>query len=166
MQKKIAAQNEKHQVFFSSLQLELNEIRETLLFLFSFIYDRDKISKIKAAIEINKKETNANAIELVDMTVKKEFANPFNAAFEYGELEHRCDLLKTLFPKDIFPNIETIYADILTDKKTSYNSWTKSCSLYYSKKMQLSVKTELINKYLQSENLLLKETAGYAMQSN
>ncbi len=166
MQKKIVAQKEKYQVFFGSLQLELNEIRETLLFLFSFIYDRDKISKIKAAIEINKKETNANAIELVDMTVKKEFANPFNAAFEYGELEQRCDLLKSLFPKDIFPNIETIYTDILADRKTSYNSWTKSCSLYYSKKMQHFVEKELINKYLQSENLLLKETAGYAVQAN
>ena len=47
MQKKISAQKEEYQVLFKSLQLELHEIRETLLFQFSFIYDRVKISKIK-----------------------------------------------------------------------------------------------------------------------
>ena len=166
MQKKIITQKEEYQVLFKSLQLELNEIRETLLFQFSFIYDRDKISKIKAAIEINKKETNANAIELVDMTVKKEFANPFNAAFEYGDLEHRCDLLKSLFPKDLFPDIDSIFTNILTDKNLCYNSWSKACTLYVSKKIDRQLETQLINKYLDSENLVLKETAGYAIQIN
>ncbi len=166
MQKKLFSQKEKYQALFGSLQLELNTIRETLLFLFSFIYDRQKISKIKAAIEINKKETNANAIELVDMTVKKEFANPFNAVFEHGDLEHRCDLLKSLFPKDLFPDIDAILADILTDKNVSYNSWTKSCSLYISKNPEHRVETQLISRYLQSESHLLKETAGYAVQIN
>jgi HEAT repeat protein len=82
MQKDIRPDNPDYSILIGSLQLELSNIRETLLYLFSFIYDREKISKIKIAIEINKKETRANAIELVDMTLKKEFANPFNAAFE------------------------------------------------------------------------------------
>lgn len=166
MQKQLLPQKEKYHVLFGSLQLELIQMRETLLFLFSFIYDREKISKVKAAIEINKKETNANAIELVDMTVKKEFANPFNAAFEHGDLEYRCDLLKGLFPKNLYPDIETIIADILDDKKTAYNTWTKTCSLYFSKKWDHRVEAALISKYLQSENPLLKETAGYAVQIN
>ena len=135
-------------------------------FQFSFIYDREKISKIKAAIEINKKETNANAIELVDMTVKKEFANPFNAAFEKGDLEHRCDLLKSLFPKDLFPDMDSIFANILADKNLSFNNWSKACSLYVSKKIDHKPETQLIHKYLDSENLVLKETAGYAIQNN
>jgi len=162
MQKNLFPQKERHHIIFGSLQLELHEIRETLLFLFSFLYDRDKISKIKAAIEINKKETNANAIELVDMTIKKEFANPFNAAFEYGDLEHRCALLKNLFPKDLFPDIDTIITEVLTDKKLFYNNWTKTCSLYISRKFEHRVDESLIHKYLHSESLLLKETAGYA----
>lgn len=166
MQQKLVQQKEKYNVLFGSLQLELNQTRETLLFLFAFIYDRQKISKIKAAIEINKKETNANAIELVDMTVKKEFANPFNAAFERGDLEHRCALLKNLFPKDIFTDIEAIISDILADQKIMYNSWTKTCSLYFSKKLEPPIQKQLIDKYLHSENPLLKETAGYAVEIN
>lgn len=166
MQKKVILETEKHHVLFGSLQLELNEIRETLLFLFSFLYDREKISKVKAAMEINKKETNANAIELVDMTVKKEFANPFNAAFEHGDLEHRCNLLKSLFPKDIFPGIDAVIEDVLADKNLFYNNWTKACSLYTSKDMEPPIEKKLISKYLQSESLLLKETAGYAVRIN
>ena len=166
MQKKISTEKEEYGVLFNSLQLELHEIRETLLFQFSFIYDREKISKIKAAIEINKKETNANAIELVDMTVKKEFANPFNAAFEYGDLEHRCNLLKSLFPKDLFPDMDSIFTNILADKNLTYNNWSKACSLYVSKKIDRQLETQLIHKYLDSENLVLKETAGFASQNN
>lgn len=162
MQKRISPGDKKYEVLFASLQLELHGIRETLLYLFSFLYDREQISKIKTAIEINRKETNANAIELVDMTVKKEFANPFNAAFEYGDLENRCDLLKTIFPKDIYPDIDTILAELLLDEKSFYNNWTKACSLYTTKKTGPPVQQMLISKYLISEDVLLKETAGFA----
>ena len=134
MQKNIYPFSQQYKILFGSLQLELSSIRETLLFLFSFLYDREKISKIKAAIEINKKETNANAIELVDMTFKKEFANPFNAAFEHGDLEHRCALLKNIFPKDIYHEIDSILEEVLMDKKLFYNNWTKASSLYTTKR--------------------------------
>jgi ATP/ADP translocase len=162
MQKKMADHKLQYQVLSGSLQLELNGIRETLLYLFSFIYDREKIGKIKVAIELSKKETNANAIELVDMTVKKEFANPFNAAFEHGDLEYRCDLLKSIFPKDLYPAIDVIIEEVLTDKRLFYNNWTKACSLYTTKKIGPLIEQGLIKKYLISEDMLLKETALFA----
>lgn len=162
MQKKLQPEEKNFSVLSGSLQLELNEIRETLLYLFSFLYDRDQIGKIKTAIEINKKETNANAIELVDMTVKKEFANPFNAAFEQGDLEYRCNLLKNIFPKDIYPDIDAVMTEILADKNLFYNNWTKACSLYFSKNSEYRVAEELIRKYLDAENQVVKETAAYS----
>lgn len=162
MQKNINPANKKYDILFGSLQLELAGLRETLLFLFSFLYDREKINKIKMAIEINKKETNANAIELVDMTVKKEFANPFNAVFEYGDLEYRCRLLKAIFPQDIYADIHRILEEVLVDKKLFYNNWTKACSLYTTKKIGPSVEQKLVSKYLVSDDVLLKETAGFA----
>lgn len=162
MQKNIYPFSQRYKILFGSLQLELSSIRETLLFLFSFLYDREKISKIKAAIEINKKETNANAIELVDMTVKKEFANPFNAAFEQGDLEHRCALLKNIFPKDIYHEIDSILEEVLMDKKLFYNNWTKASSLYTTKRYGPRVGKQLVQKYIGSKDLLLHETAEFA----
>jgi ATP:ADP antiporter, AAA family len=162
MQRKIQPGNQQYNILFGSLQLELINTRETLLYLFSFLFDRDKINKIKIAIEINKKETNANAIELVDMTVKKEFANPFNAAFEHGDLEHRCELLKYLFPKNTYHGIDSILSELLVDKKFSYNNWTKASALYTTKKFGPPIGDQLINKYLDAENSLVKETAAFA----
>jgi len=166
MQKRMLVQKDKYEMMHHSLQLELHEMREILLFLFAFLYDREKISKIKTAMEINKKETNANAIELVDMTVKKEFANPFNAVFEHGDIEHRSMLLRSIFPKDLFPGIEEVITEILTDKNLSYNNWTKACSIYISKKYNIPTNENMIIFYLQSENRLIKETAEYALKIN
>jgi hypothetical protein len=162
MQKNLQSQKDSYKLLLGSLQLELNEIRESLLCLFSFIYDRNQISKIKTALEINKKSTIANAIELVDMTVKKEYANPFNALFEKGDLEHRCGQLKNIFPKDIYPGISETLNEILNDKNLLYNNWTKACSLYTSKKPGTGVPGSLVNKYIDTENRMVKETAAFA----
>jgi len=166
MQKKIQPDNQQYHILFGSLQLELSNIRETVLYLFSFLFDREKINKIKVAIEINKKETNANAIELVDMTVKKEFANPFNAAFEHGDLEHRCELLKYLFPKNTFHGIDSILSELLVDKKFSFNNWTKASALYTTKKFGPQIGSQFVNKYLDAENVLVKETAAFAANNS
>ncbi|MEO6219447.1 MAG: HEAT repeat domain-containing protein, partial [Ginsengibacter sp.] len=166
MQKRLLSTSKDNKILFRSLEIELISIRDTLLFLFSFIYNREQISKVKAAMEINKKERNANAIELIDMTVKKEFANPFNAAFEFGDIEHRCALLKNLFPKDIFPGIEEIFSSILIDEKLFYNNWTKACSLYTAKTLSHLIDKSLIHKYQHSDDLLLSEIAGYSVKNN
>jgi len=162
MQKKIQPTNQQYNILFGSLQLELTNTRETLLYLFSFLFDREKINKIKIAIEINKKETNANAIELVDMTVKKELANPLNAAFEHVDLENRCELLKNLFPKDTYHGIDSILSELLADKKFSFNNWTKASALYTTKKYGPQIGDQFVNKYIDAENILVKETAAYA----
>jgi hypothetical protein len=166
MQKNILHQKDNYVLLSGALQLELNQARETLLFLFSFLYDRDQISKIKRALEINKKETIANAIELVDMTVKKEFANPFNAVFEQGDIEHRCMLLTSLFPKDIYTEMEAILSEILSDSDLFYNNWSKACTFYVSKQNRNAVRQSLIGKYRESPQLLLKEMAEYAERIN
>jgi hypothetical protein len=52
--------------------------------------------------------------------------------------------------------------ELLEDKNLFYNSWTKSCSLYITKKSKLAIKRELLVKYRQAENRVLKETADFA----
>ena len=105
-------------------------------------------------------------VVLAGTSCKKEFANPFNAAFEHGDIEHRSMLLRSIFPKDLYPGVEQVISEILSDKNLSYNNWSKACSLYISKKYNISVNENMIIAYLKSENLLIKETAEYAMQIN
>jgi hypothetical protein len=71
-------------------------------------------------------------------------------------------LLRYLFPKNIYYNIDSILVEILTDKKLVYNNWTKASSLYTTKKFGPEVGQQLVSKYLGSENILLKQTAEFA----
>jgi hypothetical protein len=162
MQKRLNPSQEKFHELNNSLQIELNEIREVLLCLFSFLYDREKIERVKSAMELRKKEAQANAMELLDMTVKKDFAHYFSTIYEQGDLTHRCAALKNIFPKDSFKKFEDVVYTILSEETFSFNTWTKACSMYLSKKNEYTIDRNMIHKYIDSDNLLLQETARYA----
>ena len=146
----------------SSLNIELIEIRNVLICLFGCLYDHEKAFKIKQGLDMKKKESVANAMELIDMIVKKELAIPFNKLYEPTDVEYRSNSLKSLLPDDKVTGTQEIISKILEEKPISYNVWTKACSLYVSKKTRVVVTPGLIEKFIHSENLLLKETALYA----
>ena len=55
MQKLLEPQERKYQVLIHSLELELQNARDTLLYLFSFQYDRDKIKDVRSAFRSGEK---------------------------------------------------------------------------------------------------------------
>jgi len=146
----------------SSLNIELIEIRNILICLFGCLYDHEKAFKIKQGLDMKKKESVANAMELIDMIVKKELAIPFNKLYEPADIEYRSNSLKNLLPTDKVSQTQEILSKILEEKPISYNVWTKACSMYISKKTSAAITPALIEKFIHSENLLLKETALYA----
>jgi ATP/ADP translocase/HEAT repeat protein len=164
MQRRMGVKQSSFGIVNNSIQLELTDAREILLSLFSFLHEREKIHKIRSALSINRKETRANALELVEMTIRKEFANPFNTLFEDGDLENRCANLKNLYPRNAFPTVETVLTKILAEDSHPFQQWTKACSLYATKKNMVSIDKELIKKYINSDIAILKETATFAMQ--
>jgi hypothetical protein len=101
-------------------------------------------------------------MEVIEMTVKKDLAIPFNLLYEPEEIEHRYNSLKNYLPQHKTQNSEDIFSKILTEKPIFYNAWTKASTMYISKKTGTEVASDLIKKFTQSENLLLKETALYA----
>ncbi len=147
---------------YDSLQLELFDIREALLNLFSFYSDKEQVDKIKKALYLNKKELAANALELIEVTIKKEYASTFNSAFEDADLSFRCLALKKLIAESAFADIQKVITCVLNEENTFFNHWTKACSLHTTKHGSLNIDRELIHRYLQSENILLRETAAYA----
>jgi ATP:ADP antiporter, AAA family len=162
MQNELETQHEKFAVINSSLNIELAEIRNILICLFGCLYDHEKAFKIKQGLDMKKKESVANAMEVLEMTVKRELAMPFNLLYEPADIEHRYNSLKRYLPQDKIIHAEEILSKILTEKPISYNVWTKASTMYISKKTSTEIKRELIKKFTNSENLLLKETALYA----
>src|SRR6186997_2403007 len=154
--------DENYALINSSLNIELIEIRNILICLFGCLYDHEKAFKIKQGLDMKKKESVANAMELIDMIVKKELAIPFNKLYEPADIEYRSNSLKNFLPADKVSQAQEILSKILEEKPISYNVWTKACSMYISKKTSVAVTPGLIKKFIHSENLLLKETALYA----
>lgn len=147
---------------YDSLQLELLDIRETLLNLFSFYSNKQQVDKIKKALYLNKKEIAANALELIEVTIKKEHASTFNTAFEDTDLTVRCAALKKLIPETAYADIEKVIIRVLQEENAFFNHWTKACSLHTSKQRSLGIDRKIIHRYLESEDILLRETATYA----
>ena len=162
MQNHLETQHESYSVVNSSLNIELIEIRGILICLFGCLYDHEKAFKIKQGLEMKKKENVANAMEVIEMTVKKELAMPFNLLYEPAEIEHRYNSLRNFLSHDDLERTADIFSKILTEKPIFYNAWTKASTIYISKKTGTAIASDLIKKFTLSENLLLKETALYA----
>ncbi len=162
MQQALKKENPSYNMLDNSIQLELQEIRETLLSLFGCLYDRAKINQVKYGLNAHQKDSVANAMEIIEVTVKKDIGRQFNMMFESIEVEQRCIALRALFPEKEFEQIEEILTRILTEKPITYYNWTKACSLYVSGKHGHTLEKNLFEKFIQSDNRLLKETAIYA----
>lgn len=162
MQQKLESENGDYAVLNRSIQLETQEIREVLLSLFGCLYDRDKITKVRHGLSAKQKDSVANAMEIIELTVKKDIGRQFNLMFESVELERRCNALRSLFTEKQFENIGHILERILSEKPILYFNWTKACSMYVSGKQGNIVEKDLFRKFMESENRLLKETALFA----
>jgi ATP:ADP antiporter, AAA family len=161
MQKYLQPDKEQFSLLINALNLEILEIRNVLLSLFGCLYDHENIFKIKQGLDMKKKESVANAMEVIEVTVKKDLASKFNILFEPTDIEHRCSSLKIFLPTEPMKHTDEILNRILEEKPIHFMSWTKAYSLYVSKVNGIKIKPELIEKFILSGNLLLKETAQF-----
>ena len=166
MQQALSKKANTYSMLNISLQYELQEIRELLLSAFGCMYDREKINQAKNGLNASHKESIANAMEIVELLVKKDIGRQFNIMFEKTTVDQRCAALKSLFTEKQFAEIEQILGRILSEKPIQYYSWTKACSLYLSKKYFHHIDHDLFEKYIHSDNQLLKETALFASSTS
>ena len=166
MQQALSKRETQYDVLDSSLHQEIQEIREILLCLFGCMYDREKMNQVKYGLNTSHKESIANAMEIIELTVKKDIGRQFNTMFETTSIEHRCAALRALFTEKQFSEVEHILGRILSERPILYYNWTKAFSLYISRKYLHPLDTGLYKKYLQSDNELLKETALFASSNS
>jgi AAA family ATP:ADP antiporter len=134
-----------------------------LLNVFALLYDRGHINKVRTAYATGKKASIMNAMEIIDITVRKDLAISFNTIFEPGNIKERMHELRKIYPVEFFENVERVLTSILAENTRPYNNWTMSCSLYITKKQQHAIDRALIKKYTTAENSMLKETALFAL---
>jgi HEAT repeat protein len=149
-------------ILLKALQLELQELRSKCINLFSFLYDAEKLRRAKIGFEIKSKEANANALELVQVTVPNEYSAVFTLIYENAPAREKCiELHKSVAEPHLTEEI--LIKNILFDVGYFYNDWTKSCALYVMRGKKLIVNPEFLKPFLHTSNKILKETAEYIL---
>jgi AAA family ATP:ADP antiporter len=162
MQKALQKGSEEYHVITSSLNYEIQNIQEILLALFGCMYDRQKMNQVRYGLSGKGGESSANAMEIIEVTVKKDIGRLFNTLFEPATIDQRCEALQNLYTKGGFGEVDEVLNRILSEKPIDYYSWTKACSMYISKKHFRAVDHRLFHKFTESRNILLRETALFA----
>lgn len=153
----------KSEVLFRALELELVTLRNNCLDLFSFIYDIEKIKKVKEGFELSKQGSVANSLEMIHVTVAKEFAGIFNIAFDPIPVRDKAVLLRKLVNEQV-PDVESISRKILGDEGYHYHHWTKSCILYFIMKTDIIPDREIVEPLTRSAQPVLKEMAEFVLK--
>jgi hypothetical protein len=162
MQQALSKNVHNYDVLHNSLHYEIQNIREVLLFLFGCMYDREKMNQVKYGLSARGMDSTANAMEIIELTVRKDIGRLFNTLFEGTSVEQRCESLRALLVDGEFSQVNQVLTRILSEKPIDYYTWTKACSLYFSKKYDHFVDVSLFEKFVASDNMLLKETALFA----
>ncbi|MEI8052299.1 MAG: hypothetical protein WCH52_01010 [Bacteroidota bacterium] len=147
------------QLLSNALSLELDSLRENLLLVFAILYNRDNINKVRKAYASGNKTNIINAMEILDITARKDIAYRFNLIFEPGNIAERLHEIQKIYPDVVFKNTVELLNSILSEEISFFNTWTLACAIYVSKKQNIAADINLIIKHQFSENLLLKEMA-------
>lgn len=161
LQNGIKHNNPNPSLIVDALNLELEIIRDTILSVFAIIYNRNKINKARVAFATGSKASIINAMELIDITVKKDIAHKFNTLFEPGNTLERIHDIEKLYSKQSFKNTEEILSHVIKNEKGIYNKWTISTSIYLAKKQGIHLDVSQIKTLIESDNKLINETAKY-----
>lgn len=152
-----AEKSDTTRVLADALHLELNDMRDSLLLLFSFVYNREKMMKAKNAFGMKKRESIANALEIIEIEVPKEISLKFNKIFEPGTISDKCNAMLPYFKEKL--NYETIIGDVLENRQHHYHRWTRAAALHSLIYNKSSEKTRWLRAAEQENDILLNETA-------
>jgi hypothetical protein len=144
-------------VLVDALHLELNEIQNSLLLLFSFVYDKDKMLKAKSAFNMKKREGVANALEVIEIEVPKEISLKFNKIFEPGTIADKCNAMQVYFKEHL--TYEKIMDDILNNHHHHYHRWTRAAALLSINFYTGAEKRGWLEKAQTENDILLYQTA-------
>ncbi len=145
-------------VLADALHLELDEIRDSMLLLFSFVYDKEKMIKAKNAFLIKKKESIANALEIIEIEVPKEISLKFIVIFESAGVEDRCNTLSPYFKEQV--SYESTIEEILSNKHHHYHRWTRAAAIYSLIFYKGGNKKVWLHKVQNETDKLIHETAS------
>lgn len=162
LQHKVDGYTTRLSLISNALSIELQEIRDNVLYLFAMLFKDQEINKIRRSLSVNNKEQNANAFEMLEMAVPRKLSHDFIVVYEKGDIEHRISQLYNKRALQISAP-QDIPANILNNTQIPFFDWSKACAAYTLHKEEMHYDEALLKKYLFTENIVLKETVHFTL---
>jgi len=147
-----------------AFETELLSLREKLLHLFSFLYDKESIRKVTGGFDLGTRESISNALEMVSVSVSREFAKDFICIYEPTSFEQKCSLLSADHNEPHLTK-SLIWDEVLRDQRHQYHAWTKACVMYFMKDEIRLTDRKTVDPFRLSPNPLLKQTSEWLLNS-
>ena len=162
IREQLILKKDEFEILLDSLKIELNDIKELLLHLCSFLYGYEIINRILKGFGTKRKSSIANALELVEITLPKKFSEPFIRIFEFEDLGDYSNGNKQ--KNNVVIDLQYVFNTILLEEKFSFSSWTKACCLYTGYTSKLFFHKDILKKCMNCDCKMLNEIAHAAIQ--
>jgi len=158
-------QNNSPDTLVRAFETELLSLREKLLQLFSFLYSKDSMKKVTSGFDLGTRESISNGLEIVAVSVSREFARDFICIYESTNYDQKCVLLGATYPEPHLTK-SLICDEVFRDQHHQYHAWTKACVMYFMKNDLRQSEKKSAAVFRLSTNPLLKQTAEWLLKSS
>jgi hypothetical protein len=157
--KDIAAVNEL-EALTKSLQEEIDQCRDRVFTLLSFVYDRKTLKSARDNLDSASREKRAYAAEILEVTLPQEIKELSLPLLDHAGPEERLTRLSRRFPQ-VSRDARGSLVEVIARSDGNLRAWTKACALYGAAKLG-SNGSFPVSPSRDDPNPLIAETARWA----
>ena len=149
-----------------SLRAEIEQSRDRVLLLLSFIYDRQSILTARDNLQSSSKEKRAYAAEILEVTLPQEVKELTLPLTEDLEPAERLERLERRFPQET-RHRTWLLREVFARNDRKMRNWTKACAIYGAATSSSGnhFKDDLA-RLSKGRNPLVTETSRWALQAD
>jgi hypothetical protein len=145
-----------------SLQEEIDQCRDRVFTLLSFVYDRKTLKSARDNLDSASREKRAYAAEILEVTLPQEIKELSLPLLDLASPEERLIRLSRRFPQVRRDARESIF-EVVDRGDRNVRAWTKACALYGSAQLGSNGSIPLMPSR-NDPNPLIAETARWAAE--
>jgi len=153
-----------------ALEIEMDQIRERVFYLLSFLYDaKDAKTVLRARdnLRLHSSEHRAFALESLDMQMPGEIKRMFFPLIESLSLRERIARLAPYFSEsNVEPDMKERLRNIIAGPESHFNSWSKACSIQAVALLELDdLLDDVVAAFGKTGSAYVRESAAHAVRA-
>lgn len=151
-------------LLYHALEIELDQIRERVFYLLSFLYEPKTVLRARDNLRLHSPERRAYALESLDVQLPGELKRKFFPLIDHIPLRDRISRLAGHFShSNIEPDIKERLQNIIVGPQSYINPWSKSCTIHLAVILELRDLLDDIIGEFGSNTMHVNETVLHAV---